>query len=113
MALETLSDKKEIGGFEIGRPNKVDGLKKFVVINQNTNCIAFRLQNGPIKEVGINGCQIETIIETCFLIIKGLDEKFPCVENKDVMNFLSAAITRLEMRKADREKRNVEGTSKL
>jgi hypothetical protein len=118
MALETLKDVKEIGGFEIGRPSKdndvykqCDELSKFIVINDKTNCIAFRIQNGPIKEVGVNGCQVDTMIETCFLIIKGLNEKFPCEENKDVMDFLSAAITRLEMRKRNREKRQVEGTS--
>jgi hypothetical protein len=53
------------------------------------------------------------MIEACFLIIKGLNEKFPCEENKDVMDFLSAAITRLEMRKKNREKRQVEGLNKL
>lgn len=56
---------------------------------------------------------VENLISTAINIIYIEDEKFPCVENKDVMNFLSASITRLQMRKANREKRQVEGTNQL
>lgn len=112
MALETLNGIKEIGGFGIDRFPDVNS-ENFIVLYEESNAIGFKIQKGPIKEVGVNGCQVDTIIETCFFIIKGLDEKFPCVENKDVMNFLSASLTRLQMRKANREARNVEGTNQL
>jgi hypothetical protein len=125
MALETLSDVKEIGGFEIGRVNQIknendfdgydnyrDALKKFVIINCSTNTIAFKIQNGPIKEVGVNGCQIDTMIEAVKLIIEGLNKESPCRENSIVITKLDEALLWLGKRKSDREKRNVEGYSK-
>jgi hypothetical protein len=125
MALETLSDVKEIGGFEIGRVNQIknendfdgydnyrDALKKFVIINCSTNTIAFKIQNGPIKEVGVNGCQIDTMIEAVKLIIEGLNRNFPCEENQCALDHLIIAWSWLKDRKLNREKRGVEGFNK-
>lgn len=72
----------------------------------------FRMQRGPIKSSGVNGCQIDDIIKFCADVISVLNKKFPCREN-------SLAITKLEeawlwclSRKIDREARNVEGYDK-
>jgi hypothetical protein len=74
--------------------------------------ISFRIQNGPIKEVGVNGCQVDTLIYAARAIIDGLHKKFPCRENLMVLGRLADALYWLEIRKRNREKRGVEGKSK-
>lgn len=118
MALETLKDIREIGDFEIGHylgidRHNVDAFRNYIIINHETNTIAFRIQNGPIKEVGVNGCHVDTIIEATKLIIEGLNKNFPCRENALVITKLDEALLWLMKRKLDREKRNVEGESKI
>jgi len=125
MALETLKDVKEIGEFEVGFPvspvNEHDfegyetwkiSLRKFVIINYSTNTIAFKIQKGPIKEVGVNGAQVGTMIEAAKLIIEGLNKNFPCIENGRAIRRLEWALRCLKDRKTDREARGVEGLSK-
>ena len=122
MALETLKGITEIGGFEVmqERPKKEDGTvdwalfdierkTKPIYIDQDVNMISFRIQNGPIKETGVNGCQINTLIEAAKMIIQGLNSKFPCDENKIVIEYLDQALSMLEIRKLKREVRGVEG----
>ena len=135
MALETLKGVTEIDGFNVvvmdelkeSNPElfREDGsmkyeefeknirLSNFIYIRNDKNSISFTLQNGPIKEVGVNGCQVDTLIEAARLIIQELNNKFPCKENKTCLDHLSAAIQVLKDRKADREKRGVEGKNKL
>ena len=62
-----------------------------------------------MKEVGINGCQVDTVIETAKLILEGLNKNFPCRENSIAITKLDEAVMWLKKRKADREKRGVEG----
>jgi hypothetical protein len=135
MALETLKNVKEIGGFKVVimdqlrdqfpekfnesgamdykwfekdiRPNN------FIYVRQDVNSLSFTIQNGPIKENGVNGCQIDTIIETAKTILEGLNTKFPCYENSRAITKLDEALMWLERRTKDRTKRGVEGTSKL
>ena len=126
MALETLKDVKEIGGFEVGFPvgpkneddfegyeNWKDALKKFVIINHCSNTIAFKIQKGPIKEVGVNGCQVDTLIEAAKMIIEGLNKNFPCIENGRAIRRLEWVLRCLKDRKTDREARGVEGLNKV
>jgi len=125
MALETLKGLLWIGGFPVleERPTDAQGnvdwalfdeLRKVnpVYVDHDVNMISFRMQNGPIKEVGVNGCQVDTLIHAAKLIIEGLNAKFPCRENSMVITKLDEAIHWLEHRKKDREKRNVEGFNK-
>ena len=118
MALETLKDVNEIGGFEVTREKPYDMTwdqfdemrkQKPILITDSQNMISFRLQNGPIKEVGVNGCQVDTIIEVAKLIIEGLDKNFPCRENAIAITKLDEALLWMMKRKSDREKRRVEG----
>ena len=133
MALETLKDTKEIGGFPV---IVMDDLRQqypekfnesgamdykwfeakirpfhFIYIRHDVNSISFTIQNGPIKEHGINGCQVDTLIHAAMEILKGLNDQFPCKENEAAIDYLFDAITELENRKKDREQRGVEGTS--
>jgi hypothetical protein len=123
MALETLKNVNVIGGFNVVvmdelrekypekfnegsmdykwfekeiRPNN------FVYVRNDVNSISFTIQNGPIKEVGVNGCQVDTIIEAAKLIIEGLNKQFPCRENSIAVTKLDEALMWLEKRTRDR-----------
>lgn len=73
--------------------------------------ISFTVQEGPIREVGLNGCQIDDIIHTAKAIIEALNSAFPCEENTAACEKLGEALDCLEARKRNRESRGVEGTS--
>jgi len=116
MCLETLEGVTEIGGFKVGHwPEQRNPWADSppIIVNKNTNAIAFILQNGPIKEVGVNGCQIDTVIEAAKMIIERLNQEFPCYENVRAMEGLSDALKALADRKAKREARGVEGKGEL
>ncbi len=133
MALETLKDVKKIGGFQVivmdklreEFPEKFNESgsmdykwfekdvrpHNFIYVRNDVNSLSFTLQNGPIKEVGVNGVQVDTVIEAAKLIIEGLNKQFPCRENAMVITKLDEALMWSLKRKADREARNVEGKS--
>ena len=114
MALETLNDVKEIGGYYVYNDSMVipEGAtaNEFVKINHKENTISFKIQNGPIKEAGVNGCQVDTLIYAAKAILEGLNKNFPCEENDQAINKLEMAIHWLNERTKNREKRGVEGT---
>lgn len=85
----------------------------FIYVRHDVSSLSFTIQNGPIKENGVNGCQVDTIVEAAKIIIEGLNKKFPCRENAMVITKLDEAIMWLDKRKKDREKRQVEGTSAI
>ena len=111
MALETLKDIQAIDGFAVKRAYWSQSPDGYIEINDRDNAICFKIQNGPIGEVGINGCQVDTIIETALLIVQGLNKKFPCRENSITITKLEEALHRLRDRKKDRTDRGVEGKS--
>ena len=134
MALETLKGVTEIGGFSVvimdelraKHPEKFNESgamdyawfekdvrpNNFVYIRHDVNSLSFTIQNGPVKEKGVNGCQVDTVIEAAKLIIEGLNKNFPCRENSMTITKLDEALMWLGKRKEDREKRNVEGLNK-
>jgi len=87
--------------------------KTFVTVRHDKNSIAFTLQNGPVKEQGVNGCQVDTIIYAARAILEGFQKDFPCDENKLAILGLSTAIEALKSRTRNREARGVEGISEL
>ena len=131
MALETLQDVEKIGDFNIVNMDKlrVDNPEKFnesggmdykwfeseirpnnfIYVRNDVNSLSFTIQNGPIKENGVNGCQVDDVIRTVKTIIEGLNNKFPCRENSIAITKLDEALMWLEERKKDRVKRGVEG----
>jgi len=114
MALETLCGLEVIRGEAIGYSG-VSPLAwgKNILITPDDNMISFRLQKGPIKEVGKNGCQVVDMIAMAKLIIERLNEQFPCRENAMVITKLDEAILWSDKRTSDRIARNVEGKSEL
>jgi hypothetical protein len=132
MALETLKGVPTIGGYHVivmdelrdKFPDKFpDGRMdyawfekeirpyNFIYLRNDVNSIAFTIQNGPIKENGVNGCQVDTLLYAAKAIIEGLDAKFPCEENAQCVSHLKAALDWLDQRTKKREARGVEGTS--
>ncbi len=135
MGIETLEGVEEVGGFKVVN---IDSLRKekpelfnesgamdyrifekdirpfnFIYTRHDVHSIAFTMQTGPIKEVGVNGVQIDTLIEAAKLIIEGLNKKFPCRENSMIITKLDEALLWSQKRKTDREKRGVEGLNRI
>lgn len=79
-------------------------------------CISW--QNGPLSVGGLrrgpNGAFVETLIEAVIGRLEFYQQsKFACKENEVAMSHLYSALTFLNQRTKDREKRNVEGTHSL
>jgi len=106
MALETLEGLDKILGTCVNEPGA------FIEIDHKANSIKFVMQNGPIKENGLNGCQVDTIIEASKLILEGLNRKFPCRENSIAITKLEETLMWLIKRAENRENRGVEGYNK-
>ena len=81
-------------------------------VHGEESSVQFTIQSGPIKEFGVNGCQIDDVIAWAKEKIEGFNAAFPCKENSVAITKLDEALLWLGKRKADREKRNVEGTNK-
>lgn len=133
MALKTLSGVTEIGGFKVvvmdelreKYPEKFNEsgamdykwFEKeirpyhFIYVRHDVNSLSFTLQSKPVKEGGLDGCQVDTIIEAAKLILEGLNRQFPSRENACAITKLDEALHWLEHRKKDRECRGVEGKS--
>jgi hypothetical protein len=84
----------------------------FIYVRHDVNSVSFTLQNGPIKEVGKNGCQVTDMIAVAKHIIEKLNEKFPCRENQMTITKLDEALMWQTKRTTDRQNRGVEGISK-
>jgi hypothetical protein len=114
MALETMKGLTEIRGEmvkEILSP--VDNFDQLapIRVNHDRNEITFRIQNGPVKENGKNGCQLDSMIAVAMHMITKLNEKYPHPNNDNAIGFLGKALNELDIRTKDREDRGVEGTS--
>lgn len=112
MALETLTGIKEVGGFEVTGGVSNFGKDRPIFIHHDTNQIAFQIQNGPIKEYGVNGCQVDQMIQVATLILTGLNKNVPSRETALAITKLEEATHWLDARRKDREKRGVEGFHK-
>lgn len=121
MALETLRGVDKINGVEVAhldsaipKEEYLELIKnKFIVHGKENNTLIFKIQDGPIKEAGLNGCQVTDMIAVAKHIISGLDEKFPCNENKATIHHLDRALEMQDLRTKNREAREVEGTSNV
>jgi hypothetical protein len=131
VALETLCGVKTIGGFgvvvmdnlKIEHPDKFNESGamdykwfekevrpySFIYVRNDVNSISFTLQNGPVKDHGVNGCQVDTLIHAAKIILSGLNDNFPCRENSLAITKLEEALHWLDARTRNRELRGVEG----
>lgn len=68
-------------------------------------------QNGPIKEVGVNGVTHEALLAILIDRMKSFQEgPFACADNGYALEHLKAALSELQNRTRKRIARNVEGT---
>ena len=116
MALETLKDLQAVGNTSIyqvdnGAANRTNGIGCYVHVYHDEGKIQFQVQQRPIKEVGVNGCQVDDLIAVARHMISGLNAKFPCRENSCAITKLDEALMWLRERTRDREQRGVEGTN--
>jgi len=89
---------------------KLDGSRAHI---QNSH-IDIKFQLGPVKEHGINGCQIDDILQILIERVEGFQKgPFSGRENAIVITKLQEAQHWLEHRTRDRERRNVEGTNSI
>ena len=84
-----------------------------IYIRHDKNSITFTLQNGPIEEFGKNGCQWTALVEAAILILRKFNEQYPCRENAITLTNLETAMLWQRERTRLREKRGVEGYSKI
>ena len=137
MALETLKNLETIGGFKVIRNHGVcedngdymectaDGQRRRIKwsdydelrkdfpigIDELNNMISLKVQNGPIKEVGVNGCQIDCFAHVLAAILMGFDPSLQSKENADAATYLNKAIDSLEARTKRRTEEGIEGTN--
>ena len=116
MALNTLKGFSDIDGFDVVHlwQNEQRELTDtdFIIVDHANNTISFKVQDGPVNEAGINGCQVDCIIEAAAIIVRGLNELCPCRENSLVITKLEEALLWLIARRRNRLGRGVEGSSK-
>lgn len=102
----------ESGSMDYDWFEKVIRPHHFIYIRHDKNSLSFTLQNGPVKEVGKNGCQVDHVIMAAKTILEGLNKNFPCRENAMAITKLDEALHWLDHRKKARAKAGVEGFNK-
>lgn len=117
MTTKVLDGVKKIGGYEVEHikpdPNSDrESPSKFVRIHHGFNTISIQLQDGPIREVGENGAQVDTFIHVAKELLIAFNQMAQHPENEKAIDCLSGAIEALDRRTKERISRNVEGTSK-
>lgn len=113
MALDTIRFMTEVDGDRIGRKEwNAPKEQPFIVINDRDNAICFRIQKGPVKEVGVNGVQIDRLFEIGLGILAVLNRKHGCAHNDEAIAHFRRGLRCLRARKKDRMERGVEGTNK-
>lgn len=71
-------------------------------------------QDGPIKEVGVNGCHNEDLLAIVIDRLQGFQAgDLACDANEEALQYLDDALSCLNLRTQDRIKRGVEGTSQI
>jgi hypothetical protein len=80
-------------------------------VHGEVSTVTFQVQSGPIKEFGVNGCQIDDVLAWAKSKIEDFNAAYPCRENSMIITKLNEALLWSAKRKMDREKRAVEGTN--
>jgi hypothetical protein len=71
-------------------------------------------QNGPIKEVGVNGLTHEALLAIVIDLLRSFQKgPFACRENAIALTHFEEGLMWLQRRTVERIKRNVEGTNQI
>lgn len=81
-------------------------------IEHNDGKISFKLQEGAINEVGLNGVQVDEVLHFTRTYLEVLNTSYPCDENVETIKAINNAIVWQKKRTKDRQVRGVEGYSK-
>jgi hypothetical protein len=84
--------------------------KQFMKVEGNK--LTFEIQDGPIKEVGVIGCQVTDALEYFNEVYKSLNAAFACRENALTITKIEEALHWQDARTKDRIRRSVEGQNK-
>lgn len=95
-----------------GQAVELENIREFVKENSIAH-IDIQLQSGPVKEKGVDGCQIDDVFFLLLETIRAFNDAIPSNENAMVIARLEDCMYWLKKRTADREARNVEGTTRL
>ena len=90
----------------------VDKLREVfpIYIDHDVDMISFKMLTKPASEGGnLELCQLTELITAGLMILKYLNEKFPCRENAITITKLEEALMWQQKRTEDRIERNVEG----
>lgn len=88
-----------------------DGGLVAVGVDVHSRGVTFTGQRGPVGEVGVNGCQIDQMIEFARKTLEVFNMKVPSRETSLAITKLQEAEMWLKERTRVREERGVEGTS--
>ena len=120
MALKCVRNERRILAEHIGHihpdssaDEKLVALGRNIVVNHASNFVGFRIQNGPIKEMGVNGCQIDHVLAFTLTFLKCLNAENPNAHSKAAIKHIELAMFALRERARGIEKRAVEGLGKL
>lgn len=69
-----------------------------------------RFQKGTSKDSGVNGCQVEDILDVSLRQLRKLNQELPCIENAAALVGIESAINALNDRTTKRREQEVEGT---
>lgn len=111
MALDTLKGITHIGGEKVDRVNWRHEKSDRIQINDDHNSLTVKLQDGPIKENGVNGCQVDVLFYLLRGIFTEFQRNYPCPENAKILAHLGSSIMLLEERTRRRTKAGTEGTN--
>lgn len=79
-----------------------------IYIRHDVDSLSFKMMTEPVSKGG-SGCQLTTLIETSLIMLKYLNDKFPCRENAITITKLEEALMWQKHRTVNREIRGVEG----
>ena len=85
--------------------------REHIEVDPKNHSVKFTIQDGPIKEVGLNGMQAVDILKFVRELFVSLDNDYPCVENDGTIQAINTALVFQDLRTRDRNNRNVEGKS--
>jgi len=80
----------------------------YTISGEEQELATINFQDGPVKEIGINGIQNEPLIAILIDRITMLNTLFPCPENLLALKHLGEALEALEFRTKNRIARGVE-----
>ncbi|WP_252237504.1 ABC transporter ATPase [Clostridium sp. ZBS17] len=110
---ELCQKKYTIIGCEEKKEQKFNGPHHFEIADKETLKVLAKIdfQEGPIKEIGVNGITGEDLISIAIARLEAFQQSdFRCRENACAITKLEEALMWLNKRTLERELRGVEGT---